>query len=246
MTTALVEQSHHGEHLSAGWADPARTLATVTLVGAAVGAFVVGVLGRLAMMALAGLNPAATGVRSDDGFPIGEFTASGSLQLVLAGMQFGILGAFAYVSARGLMVGPPWFRLLSISLGPGLVVGAIVVHTDGVDFTLLDPPALAALLFVAIPTLFVALLHVCSERALGSRATLPLPLLVLGLLPWVVLVPLTLLLAGGFAGLRALRRTRTGRSFLASPWPAWAVRGVLAALAVGAVVDLVRDISTLS
>ena len=246
MPTALLEQSHHDEDLGARWADAARTLATVTLVGAAAGAFVLGVLGRLAMMLLAVLNPEATGVTSDDGFPIGQFTASGSLQLVLAGLQLGILGAFGYVSARGLMVGPSWFRLLSISLGPGLVVGAIVVHTDGVDFTLLEPPALAVLLFVAIPTVFVALLHVFSERALRSRAALPWPLLALGLLPWVVLVPLTLLLAGGFAALQAVRRTRAGRSFLASPWPGWAVRGILAALAVGAVVDLVQDLSALS
>jgi hypothetical protein len=245
MTTVVTAERTAGD-AGADWADAARTLATVTWVGAVAGGLVVGVLGRLAMMLLAVLNPEVAGVRSDDGFPIGEFTVSGSLQLALAGVQLGVTGAFAYLVFRGLMVGPAWFRLLSISLGPGLVVGALVVHTDGVDFPLLDPPALAASLFVAIPTVFVAVLHVFSERALASRGRLPVPLLVLGLLPWVVLVPLTLVLAGGFATLRALRRSARGRSLLANPWPAWVVRGLLAGLVLWAVVDLVRDVSTLS
>lgn len=246
MTTALVEGDRRRTDARADWLAAARTLAAVTLVGAVSGAFVVGVLGRLAMMLLAVLNPEVAGVTSDDGFPIGEFTVSGSLQLVLAGVQLGVIGAFGYLAVRGLMVGPPWFRLFSISVGPGLVVGALVVHTDGVDFPLLDPPALAVLLFVALPTAFAAMLHVLSERVLGSGSALPLPLLVLGLLPWVVLVPLTLLLAGGFAARRALRRTGSGRALLASPWPAWAARAALAVLTVWAVVDLVRDVSALA
>lgn len=224
----------------------AHTLSTVTLVGMACGALVVGVLGRLAMMLLAGLNPEAAGLRSDDGFRIGQFTLSGSLQLAFAGVQAGIAGAFAYVAVRGLMVGPSWFRLLSVSLGPAVVIGALIVHTDGVDFTALDPPWLAALLFVALPAVFVALLHLLSERLLVPGWTPPKPLLVLGLVPWVPLFPLTLVLLGGFLGLRALRRTGRGRSLLANPWPAWAARAVLAALVVWAVVDLVRDVSTLS
>lgn len=246
MTTAPVQEIRRSGDARADWTDAARVLATLTLVGAVAGAVSVGVLGRLAMMLLAVLNPEATGVRSDDGFLIGQFTLSGSLQLALAGVQLGVTGAFFYVVFRGLMVGPAWFRLLSISLGPGLVVGALVVHTDGVDFTALDPAWLAAALFVAVPTCYVAMLHVVGERLLAAGWAPPLPLLLLGLLPWVVLLPLTAALAGGFAALRALRRTDGGRSFLASPWPAWAVRGMLAALVVVAVADLVRDVATLS
>ena len=226
------EESSRRDDLRTDLVEAARTLSTVTLVGMVCGALVVGVLGRLAMMLLAGLNPEATGIRSDDGFPIGEFTLSGSLQLTFAGLQLGITGAFVYVALRGLMVGPAWFRMLSISLGPALVIGALIVHTDGVDFTVLDPPWLAALLFVAIPAVFVALLHLLAERLLGSGWVAPTPLLVLGLVPWVPLFPLTLVLLAGFWSHRALRRTDRGRSFLASPWPAWTVRAVLAALVV--------------
>ena len=66
------------------------------------------------------------------------------------------------------MVGPGWFRLLSISLGPALVIGAIIVHTDGVDFNVLEPVWLAALLFIGVPFAYCALLHVLSVRALRS------------------------------------------------------------------------------
>jgi hypothetical protein len=204
------------------------------------------VLGRLAMFLLADLNPLATGVTSDDGFEIGQFTLSGSLQLAGTGLQFGVIGVFFYLAFRGLMVGPGWFRLLSISLGPAVVIGAIVVHTDGVDFNVLEPVWLAAVLFIGVPAAFCALLHVLSVRVLRSARPLPAPLLVLGLLPWLPLLPLTLLLLGGFLALRTLRRGGAGRAFLESAWPGWVLRGALAVLFLVSVVDLVSDVETLT
>lgn len=224
----------------------ARTLSVVTLVGAVSGMLVVGVLARLAMMLLAVLNPDAAGVTSDDGFAIGQFTLAGSLQLMFAGLQFGILGAGFYVALRGLMVGPPWFRLASISLGPAVVVGAIVVHTDGVDFTLLDPVVLAVALFLAVPACFVALLHLLAERALQPDRDLPRLLLVLGLLPWLVLLPLTLALAGGFLAVRRLRTATVGRTALVRAALPWALRGALAVLVVFALIDLGNDLAFLT
>ncbi|HEX5862572.1 MAG TPA: hypothetical protein VFY58_12060, partial [Nocardioides sp.] len=138
---------------------------------------------------------------------------------------------------RGLMVGPDWFRLLSISVGPAVVIGAIVVHIEGVDFRVLDPAWLAVVLFVLVPGAYCAMLHVFSERALRSGRDLPRPLLVLGLLPWVVLLPLTFLLLGGFLAARLVRGGSGG---------AWVARGVLAALFVFSVVDLARDIEILT
>lgn len=175
----------------------ARLLAMATLIGALSGLVVVGVLARLAMRLLAVMNTQAAGVTSDDGFTMGQFTLEGSLQLALAGVQLGVVGAGLYVAVRGLMIGPTWFRLLSISVGPAVVVGAILVHTDGVDFTLLDPPGLSIAMFVALPGLYVAMLHLLFERVVRSGRQPPLPMLVLGLLPWLPLLPLTLLLAVG-------------------------------------------------
>jgi hypothetical protein len=226
-------------------AGAARTLSVLTLVGAACGVFAVGILSRLAMFLLAHLNPAASGVISDDGFVMGQFTLSGSLQLAGVGLQLGVTGAAFYVALRGLLIGPRWFRLLSISLGPAVVAGAMAVHTDGIDFHLLEPTWLAVALFIAVPGVYAALLHVVGERAVERWHPGRL-VLGLGLAPWVVLFPVTLLLAAGFAVHRRLRESPGGRAFLASPWPAWTLRAGLAVLFGLAVLDLRNDLIALS
>jgi hypothetical protein len=244
--TAVDTVAERGNDLRADLGAAADVLARVTLVGALSGVIAVGVLGRVAMFLLAYLNPLASGVRSDDGFEIGQFTLSGSLQLAAAGLQIGVTGVFFYLVVRGLMVGPGWFRLLSISLGPAVVVGAMVVHTDGVDFNVLEPVWLAALLFIGVPAAYCALLHVLAVRALRSERPLPRLLLVLGLLPWIPLLPLTLLLLAGFLALRALSGRPAGRALLARTWPGWVLRGALAALVLVSVVDLVNDVEALA
>jgi hypothetical protein len=63
------------ESAPARWRDSAeqavRRLAPTTVAGALLGVLVGGVVGRLARMLLARLNPNATGVTSDDGFIMG-------------------------------------------------------------------------------------------------------------------------------------------------------------------------------
>ncbi|GAA1475632.1 hypothetical protein GCM10009623_00780 [Nocardioides aestuarii] len=146
-----------------------RVTLTVVPVGLVTGWLSVGVLGRLAMMLLARLNPAATGVTSDDGFEMGTFTLAGTANLMFAAGTFlGLLSAVLYLLLRPLMTGPGWFRLLSVSLGAGVVVASQVVHPDGVDFTLLRPLWLAVGLFVLIPTLHVAVVSAVSERLLSD------------------------------------------------------------------------------
>ena len=98
-------------------------------------------------------------------------------------------------------------------------------------------------LLVALPTVFVALLHLGAERVLPRADALPRPLLVLGLLPWVAAPPLTLLLAAGWWTVRALRRTgRTG----ATAAVAWVVRAALAVAFVLAGADLAADLAVLT
>lgn len=220
----------------------ARVWATVLLVGVACGVVVTGVLGRSVMLLIASTNPVATGLRSDDGFVMGQVTLSGSAQLAASGAQLGALGAFAYVALRGLMIGPGWFRLTSISVGPGVVVGALIVHTTGVDFTLLQPSWLTIGSFVLLPVVFCAALHLVAERALARGGVRSKPLLALGLLGTVVLFPLTLVLGVGWWGLRELRGEGGGST---GTW-AWVLRAALAVVFVLAVVDLVSDARTLS
>jgi hypothetical protein len=226
--------------------DASRVLATVTLIGIGCGVLVVGVLGRLAMSLLAVLNPDAHGLTSDDGFTIGQFTVVGSIQLAAAGVQFGVLGAWFYLALRGLAVGPSWFRTLSLSLGPAVVIAAIVVDPDGVDFTHLHPTWLAIGLFIALPATYVALLHVLSERVLRSGRGLPVALWALGLLPWIPLFPLALVLLAGFLAIRWVHGHEGLRRILTSQWVLWLPRLALAGLFVVSAVKLVRDYSTLT
>ena len=52
----------------------ARRIGIGVLAGAVSGFVVGGLGGRLFMFVLAQLNPEETGVQTDDGFPIGQFT----------------------------------------------------------------------------------------------------------------------------------------------------------------------------
>lgn len=140
-----------------------RSLAIV-LLGIVLGICVGGVLGRLAMAGLAGLNPDAAGLTSDDGFVMGQFTVSGSLSLLGVGAFLGGLGGLVLVVVRPLLLGNRWWRAALTALGAGVPSGDLIVHTDGVDFTILEPVALSIALFVLLPALYGALLSLVVDR----------------------------------------------------------------------------------
>lgn len=129
----------------------ARTVAAGASSGAAVGFVVGGIGSRLAMLLLARLNPEATGRVSDDGFLIGQFNFGNTFGLLVAGTILGAVGGLVFVAIRSLRFGPPWFRTASMTFGPAVVIGSALVHSDGVDFVILDPAWLAIALFVLLP-----------------------------------------------------------------------------------------------
>jgi hypothetical protein len=239
--------------MSGSWGESAalaaRRMGATTAVGALLGLLVGGVGGRLTMMLLARLNPEDTGVTSDDGFTMGQFTMSDTVPLLLLGALLGVVGAGVYALLRGLRIGPRWFQVLSIGAGPAIVVGAMIVHTDGVDFRLLEPTWLAIGLFVAIPGVYAALLTVLAERALrpGSwweRA--PLPLAVAPLILWIgPAAPLLLVLAVGWVAREGARRSRAGAAVVDHPVLAWAARLGLVAIFTVSLLDLLRDTAEL-
>ena len=145
-----------------------KTLGVTAGLGLVLGALVGGVGGRLAMFALIRLNPDMVGVRTDDGFPMGEFTVSGSLSLIAVAGIIGTIGGLVYAGARHLMFGPRWWQIASVVLASGLTVGAMLVHTDGVDFVRLGPAGLAIGLFVAIPAAYGLLLTTLADRRLAA------------------------------------------------------------------------------
>lgn len=146
--------------------DDARAVAWWVLAGAAAGAIagflVGGVGGRLAMLLLR-LTSTDTviGVTSDDGFEIGVVTTD-TLNLIMGMTMFGAINGVAYAAVRGWL--PRRLRLPLWVAVSAAVVGAAVVHEDGVDFTLLEPVALAIALFVAVPGAAAALVVVLVER----------------------------------------------------------------------------------
>lgn len=129
-----------------------RTLAKSVLAGA-IGGLVVGVVGRIVMAVLAAVNEDASGIVTDDGFPIGRFTVGGTISLVSFTVVIGAVGGLVVLALRGLRFGPAWFRVLSMPAGATVVAGSLLVH-EGTDYTVLKPTWLAVTLILLLPLLY--------------------------------------------------------------------------------------------
>jgi hypothetical protein len=143
---------------------------TIVATGAALGALVGGVGGRLAMSLLAARSPEMHGIATDDGFVMGHFTLGGTLQLVATATVLGLVGAGIYAAVRWLHFPGLVLRIVATAGCAGVGVGALLVHRDGVDFTLLNAP-LAIVLFVAIPAAYGGLLAWVVETRVPVRST---------------------------------------------------------------------------
>ena len=144
-----------------------RYVLTALPVAIATGVLCVGGLSRLAMSLLASRNPQAHGRTTDDGFEMGVVTLSGSANLAVVGVAVGVVGWLTYLVARPLLFGPAWFRWFCLSIPPGVVAASLVVHPDGVDFTVLEPLWLTVGLFVAVPATYGPLMHAVMLRVGG-------------------------------------------------------------------------------
>lgn len=218
----------------------------LAIAGIATGVVLGGVLSRLAMGLLRITSPDdVRGVTSDDGFTIGEVTVGGSYALLALGAVVGVIGAVAYQLVAPWLVGPRWFRWVTVAAASGAVVGSMLVHADGVDFTFLEPTWLAVGLFVALPALFglvigpvvEAVSRPSSWTRRGRRVwALPLALVAPFPVALVVLVP-----AGVVFAVWVLAKGRLGRG-LPGPVLTTAVRGLWLAVALAGAVALVRDV----
>jgi hypothetical protein len=225
-------------------------LRVIVLVGVPVGLLAIGLGGRLAMFLLRLTSPPdVIGVTSDDGFEIGRFTLAGTYNLMNVGVAVGLIGALACAVVSPWLVGPAWLRVTTVGLTAGALVGSLILHADGVDFTRLQPRWLAVLLFLALPALVGALLLVLVDRATaavpaasrGSNPWLPFALVVLAPLGVVVAaVPVLPVSAAlvllGRTVLPRLHRSDTGTL---------AVRAAFLVVPVLAVLALRRDLVAL-
>jgi hypothetical protein len=216
------------------------------------GVLVVGVGSRLAMLVLRVTSPASVvGITSDDGFTIGRVTLEGTYNLLNLGAAVGIIGAGMYLAVAPWLIGPTWFRRLTVGLASAAVVGSMLVQTEGIDFTLLEPTWLAIALFVALPGIFGAFVGSAVESvgkpgswtARGRRRWL-LPLIAVGLFPTTFPI---LIFALAVLGLWIVADgAGHTRRWLTIPTRAWAVRCVWLLIAVAGLIALMNDIVALT
>jgi hypothetical protein len=222
-----------------------KQLAVATAAGAAAGFAIGGVGGRLAMLLLRlTSDPTLRGLKTDDGFTIG--IVSGDTTFLLAATTIlGAVGGAAYFLVRPVLTerSAPWaWGALGATVG-----GATILRPNGIDFTLLQPLALAVAMFIAIPAAGAAATSVLTERWLrrGPRSTAWL----LGLGPFVLVAlggPVTMVGVAAVLGLAialpadwVVSRDRVPRPLALGGRAALAVAG---ALGVSALVNDVLEI----
>ncbi len=134
-----------------------RLLSATVIIGAASGAIIGGLGGRLAMRILfLTSDDAVRGLTSDDGFEIGRFDLGDTAGLVVATVFIGVIAALLFLLARPFVVRFGAAATPTMAVFYGVIGGAMLVHTDGIDFRVLEPAALAIALFVAISAGFGA------------------------------------------------------------------------------------------
>lgn len=220
--------------------------------GIPAGVLLVGVGSRLAMLLLRVTSPdRVNGVTSDDGFTIGQVTLGGTYNLLQLGAVVGIIGAAAYRMVAPWLIGPTWFRRLTTGLACAAVVGSMLIHADGIDFTLLKPTWLAIGLFIALPGLFGTLIGAAVDAVSRTdswtnrgRRRWVVPLIAVGLFPASLLALLVAALVLGiwilFTGLELVHRIRR------APLYARVVRSVWLLVAVVGLIALINDVKDVS
>ena len=169
-TTDSRMPSDEGPAPAGGLAPSARadlkTVAYWLTLGAAAGGLggllVGGVGGRLAMFILRlTSDDFVRGIESDDGFTIGRFDLLSTLNLLAVATVLGAIVGMIVVFGR------PFFPKRGMPFawaGAGAITGgAILINSDGVDFTLLEPHLLAIVFFVTIPAVGAGLIAWLTE-----------------------------------------------------------------------------------
>jgi hypothetical protein len=129
-----------------------RWISLGACAGSLGGLLVGGVGGRLAMLLLRfTTDTSIKGIESDDGFLMGQFDASSTVSLLIVCTILGSVGGLIVVFGRPFF--PRRYVFVGWPLAAGAIVGSIIIKSDGVDFTLLEPRLLAILMFIAIPAL---------------------------------------------------------------------------------------------
>jgi hypothetical protein len=226
----------------------ARRLSSAVVAGLSMGALIGGVGGRIAMFALrVTSDPSLHGAKTDDGFIIGQFSGE-TMFLVSATAVLGVFGGIFYLAVRSWL--PVRGRAALFGMFGGIVGGAGAIRPAGIDFTLLDPLAIAIAMFIALPAIYGVVVSRLIERWLredsgpgASRAW------ILGLIP-VTLVgligPIGLGVAVAISALWIVHRTvpRVDR-LSGSAAVVWIGRAGLITVTAVSLMSLIRDITAI-
>jgi hypothetical protein len=220
--------------------DDARALlrhaGIAAVAGAATGLVVGGVFGRVAMLVLRLTSgEGAIGITSDDGFEIGRFTVLGTLNLMLGYSFLGCALGLVYAVVRRFL--PQRGRVATWTAVCAAVGGGAFVHTDGVDYLLLDPLWLAVAFFVLLPAAAGLCMALAIERleAVTGSARWQVPAAGVATVATFA-VPLAV---GG--ALLALGRAPALRRLADRPWLRGLALAIALVIAVVAGVDLARE-----
>lgn len=247
--TSVELTSHNWRDWSGAVLERMRVL---IVAGVATGALVVGIGSRLAMLLLRVTSPErVNGLQSDDDFTIGRFTLAGSYNLVVLGAFVGIIGFAVYRLVKPWLIGPQWFRRLTLGVAAGIVAGSMLVHADGIDFTVLKPKWLAIGLFILLPALFAIAIGAVVDSVdrpdswtARGRWRWALPVLVIACVPFV-LIPLAFALVPiGFWALA--RDVDFPAEVRAVSWLPNAIRGAWLLVVVLGLLALINDVSALT
>ncbi len=230
------------------WPEGDEWLSALDRVGAAVfggvvtGLFVGGVGARLAMFILRlTSDPSVRGLETDDGFTIGVISDE-SLFLLAVSTALGTLLALGYLLVRRWL--PERARPLQGAVFFGALGGATIIKPDGLDFTVLDPLALAVALFVLVPALYgaamVALVDWLAAQPGRWRPARVAALVIVAVLVGFGLVAAILLVVGVVCWLASRELPVIARG-AESAVATWAVRVVLLAAAAFCAVDTIKD-----
>jgi len=141
-----------------------RWIAVRGIAAAVAGILVLGVGGRLVMLASRLLHPDALRKLTENGNRIGEFTVDGTVGLVIFG---GLLGGVAaggiWVLVKQWMPASPWV----VGLGATAVGGFNLVQAENPDFVVLGDPRLDLVMLLGLIFAFGVVLALVDRRLEG-------------------------------------------------------------------------------
>jgi hypothetical protein len=238
-----------------------RVVLAGAIAGAATGLLWGGLGGRIAMRVIFLTSHArVAGLQSDDGFTIGTISTETMFLIATTTLIGAVVGPAAAILRTALRT-TTGTAATAFAVAAGTFFGGAIVHTDGIDFRVLDPLALTTGLFIFIPGAAAATGVLVLDRLLrpGGRISrlssrVVMAISVFAVVPVVVLtgaalrdpVALTVLTLAALGGLVVTRLTHTADGNRMASVAHWAVWGVLGALTGLGLFELWDDIAALA